>query len=144
MNLTFGNEEAWLLMMLEDEPTLIKMGLPNNMTQLEKDDIVKIMLKEKNNKNKQTQDNILEEIKIGPSIIVKDMIIGGNYIITFPNHKKVKCVLDRILNNSCSDDYIFKNIQGGESLTNHTGTLDIDEFPLPFRLLEKTQINISQ
>ncbi len=136
MSITKGNEEAWFRMMLNDEETLTKMGLPLDITDEDKDTLVKTMLNNQNNNPiTKTQEQTKLELPIGDIIDYNDLELGGQYLITFPNELKAEVILNTILKNSFGDDYIFKNIKGAESLLGLTMAVKSDEFPLPIQLL---------
>ena len=46
MGIMTGKEEAWLRMMLEDTAMLVEMGLPLNMTDIEKDQVIETMMQD--------------------------------------------------------------------------------------------------
>lgn len=162
-----GNEEAWVEMLLQDKTMLEELGLPLNMSPKTRAEVKQILLNDiKNFPNGSTDtynydiapsfdttktpaeqflsealaemgisDTNSEEVEVSSN----DLKEGGKYILHFPNGNKATVILNRIQRNSFGDDYIFKNISGAENLTQKSGILASDEFPLPIQLVRQTK-----
>jgi len=156
-----NNNEAWIRLMLDDEKMLKEMGLPDHLTEDEKEFIINHIM----DSNRLQEDFKFEEsIKpdnmspsewlvsqilndnptekvVGDSVDPSDLIVGNFYLIIFPNGKEAEVKLNRILPNSLGNDYIFENIIGAESLIEKSTSSFIreNEFPLPEQLLAVTK-----
>ena len=87
---------------------------------------------------------ISENFSIGKEISPFNIEVKGAYIITFPNGKECKVILNKILPNSMGDDYIFENISGAESLVevSTSSLIPPNCFPIPYQLLITTKFNL--
>lgn len=153
-----GNEEAWLRMLLEDNDMLKQMGLPSNLSDIEKDELVTLIMAD----DLYSEDEFNEPLTYNPmdgetpaqwmiksamtdmgisenmEVNVGEMRIGSTYKLLAPNSKDIECKLISIRKSSLGDDYFFKNISGGESLC---GFMDNpNEFHVPIQLLAQIRI----
>ncbi len=138
-----GNEDKWLRMMLDDEDSLKKMGLPSNMTESQKDQFVVDMMEAKGAQEKAAADQRANRPSgiVGAQVGYRDLVVGEKYLLTFPNGKEVETKLNRTMSVSCAGDYVFENIKGGDSLVGHSGMMGANEFPIPIALLASAKIN---
>jgi len=161
MSIIGDNNEAWIRLMLDDKKMLKEMGLPDNLTDDEKEFIIShIMDGERFQKDFKFEepikpdnmspsewfisqilnDNTSQKV-VGDLVDPSDLTVGNFYLIIFPNGKEAEVKLNRILPNSLGDDYIFENIIGAESLIEKSTSSLIgeNEFPLPYQLLAITK-----
>jgi len=187
MGMMTGNEKAWLRMMLDEEAMCVKMGLPTDLTDTDKDELVTRLLEnpEFSNYMDNEGETALQEImnendfiypdeekrddesasdwlirsaisemdleddytvptKVGAEIQSYNLILDTFYLMTFPNGKVATVKLNRIMENSLGDDYIFENHGGAETLTEKSNSrfVNANEFPLPQHFLNATKFNI--
>lgn len=143
MGITTGHEEAWLRMMLDDEECLVKMGLPLNMNESQKEQFISEMMAAKGAQEASEAAARASSFNgnVGARVGHRDLVVGEKYMIDFPNGKEVEVKLDRIMSISCNGDYIFENLKGGDSLVGHSGgSIGPNEFPMPIELLATSTI----
>ena len=80
MGIMTGNEEAWLRMMLDDISVLKQMGLPSNLNESQKDEIIQQMLGSPDLMNQLAQED--EE--------AMHTIMNEHHVFKEPDHKKLE------------------------------------------------------
>ena len=82
--------------------------------------------------------------KVGPEIQGYNLILNKYYLMTFPNGNVATVKLNRIIENSLGNDYIFENHGGAEALAEKSNSryVGTNEFPLPQQFIAKTKFNI--
>jgi len=90
------------------------------------------------------EDDLSIPSNVGPEIQGYNLILDKFYLMTFPNGRVATVKLNRVMENSLGNDYIFENHGGAEELAEKSNSrfVNLNEFPIPQQFLNKTKFNI--